>query len=119
MRKPTISELRERELSRLVSYKTDTPIQADFDEARRLMNSYYRLCGLSERNLYLTNNERTCNSRSTKQSEDREDKWWRRLDAEFDRIYNLRLVYCGYMPSIVKVLDHGGVSTAVSTFFYE
>lgn len=114
----TVAALREKELHRLVSYKTDDPKPEDFEEARHLMNSFYRLCGLCEKNLYLANEERTCNLLSTKASEEKEERWHRRLDAEFHRVYGLNLVYCGFMPSIVTVSEHGGVSEKVSRFFY-
>lgn len=114
----TIAQLRERELTRLVAYKTNAPTEADFQEARKLMNSFYRLCGLSERNLYLTNDARTCNRASTKRSEEREDAWWRRLDKLFFHTYGLNLVYCGYAPSICKKLSNGAVSEEIQRFFY-
>ena len=118
MREPTVAERREREIPRLVAFKTNNPTEEDFAEARRLMNSFYRLCGLSERNLYLSNEERTCNLASTKASEDKEYNWWLRLDGEFHRLYGLNLVYCGYAPSIVKKCEHGGVREEIQRFFY-
>ena len=57
MKKLTIAERREKELDILISYKTSNPTPADYKEARKIMNSYYRLCGLANRNLMLTNNE--------------------------------------------------------------
>lgn len=119
MRQPTIAERREREIPRLVAFKTENPTEEDFREARRLMNSFYRLCGLSERNLYLSNEERTCNLASTQRSEDREMRWHERLDKAFHDTYGLNLVYCGYMPSIVSVCEHGGVSERIQRFFYD
>lgn len=119
MRQPTIAELREREVKRLVSFKSDNPTDADYKEAKMLMNSFYRLCGLSEKNLYLSNDERTCNLRSTKISEEKEDHWCKRLDSMFNETYGLNLVYCGYAPSIVSKCDHGGVKEEIQRFFYE
>ena len=119
MRQPTIAERREREIPRLVAFKTANPTEADFAEARKLMRSFYRLCGLSERNLYLTNEERTCNLTSTKRSEEKEHAWWKRLDRAFHDTYGLNLVYCGFMPSIVTVGEHGGVSEQIQRFFYD
>lgn len=119
MPKMTIAQLRERELSRLVSFKTTAPTEEDFQEARKLMNSFYRLCGLSERNLYLANDARTCNLASTRRSEERESKWWSRLDNLFSQTYGLNLVYCGYAPSICKKLANGAVSQEIQRFFYD
>lgn len=119
MRQPTIAEFRERELKKLVSFKTGNPTYEDYAEAKRLMNSFYRLCGLCERNLYLSNEERTCNLISTKRSEEKEERWWNRLDNMFHETYGLNLVYCGYAPSIVSKGKHGGVQEEIQRFFYE
>lgn len=120
MARMTIAQMRERELDRLVAYKTDDPTEADYAEARRLMNSFYRLCGLSERNLYLANNERTCNSKYTAESEAKEDRWYNRLKGEFEKTYGLTLFYTGYAPSIgVRYPESGGVSEKISRFFYK
>lgn len=119
-RKPSVRELREREIRKLVSFKTSDPTPEDFAEAVRLMNSFYRLCGLCERNLYLANEERTCNLKSTKESEDRESRWSDRLNREFKDTYGLQLVYCGYMPSIGVVYEPGGgFSEKITRWFYE
>lgn len=114
----TIHEQRERELRNLVLFKTDNPTDDDIAEARTLMNSYYRLCGLSERNMYLANDERTANSSYTKKSEDRESRWCARLNDQFAKLYGLNLVYCGYYPRIGIKYEGGGFSQKVSTFFY-
>lgn len=116
--KPTIAELREREVRRLATFKTPEPTDADIAEARRLMRSFYQLCGLCEKNLYLQNTERTCNTRYAAECEKRESKLYERLDGEFNRLYGLRLVYCGYCPSIVTVGENGSVSEKITRFFY-
>ena len=115
----TIAQLRERELDRLLKFKTETPTEDDRREARRNMNSFYRLCGLAERNLYLANEERTCNLRSTAQSEEREMAWHKRLDKIFADTYGLHLVYCGYMPSIGTRDEHGAFYEKVTRYFYD
>ena len=117
--KPTIAEMREKELARLVAFKTDAPTETDYAEARRNMNSFYRLCGLAERNMYLANDERTCNLKSTERSEARESAWHERLDKVFNDTYGLRLVYCGFMPSIGTKGEHGSFAEKISRFFYE
>lgn len=113
MAQMTVAQLREREIDQLVALHTDTPTEQDFTDAKRLMTSYYRLVGLSERNLYLSNEERTCNLKSTQRSEEREDKWYRRLTKEFKDFCGMRLTYYGYFPSIV---DTNG--SIFSTHFY-
>lgn len=115
----TIAQMREKEINRLVAFKTETPTESDFAEARRLMNSFYRLCGLSETNLYLANDERTCNSRYTQESEAREDKWYRRLGKQFKEIYGLDLFYTGYAPSIgTRDPKTGSCAEKISRYFY-
>ena len=120
MAKWTIAQLREREIERLVSYRTNKPTEEDYIIARKLMNSFYRLCGLSETNLYLANDEKTCNKLSTKRSEEREEKWCARLSKQFEDFCGLTLFYSGYAPSIgTKDKKTGGVSEKISRFFYE
>ena len=114
----TIAEKRKIELDRLVAFRTDNPTEEDRKEAKRLMNSYYRLCGLSETNLYRANNEHTCDSRYTKESEDRELRWYKRLRNEFEKYCGLTLFYACYHPSIGTKDEHGGVETKVYAYFY-
>jgi hypothetical protein len=119
MARMTIAQLRAREVDKLVLFKTKHPTEADYKEARRNMNSFYRLCGLSETNLYLSNSERSANSRYTKESEARECRWYKRLDKTFKATYGLRLVYCGYTPRIGEKLEYGGFSEKISRYFYD
>ncbi len=119
MRKPTVAELRERELPKLAAFKTDNPSADDLSEARRIMNRFYRLCGLSERNFYLSNDEKRHDLPGTRESEEKEDRLWRELDADVHRLYGLNIVYCGVFPRIVQRSEHGGVSEKISRFFYD
>lgn len=118
MAKMTIAQLREKQVERLALLKTSNPTEEDYNEARRNMNSFYRLCGLCETNLNLANNERRCNSLYAKISELRENLWYQRLNKIFRDTYNLNLVYCGYMPSIGVKNENGGFSERISTYFY-
>lgn len=116
----TIAELREDEVIRLAGFHSANPSDADIREAHRLMNSFYRLCGLCERNLYLANDERTHALASTKASEDREEKWRNRLDNEFREFAGLRIIYCGYLPSIGVVhWPGGGFAERITRWFYD
>lgn len=115
----TVKELRERELERLVAYKTENPSEEDFAKARKLMNSFYRLCGLAERNLYLQNDANTCNTRFAKESEEKESRWYERLKKQFQAEYGLTLYYAGYAPSIGTKDEHGACSEKVTRFFYK
>lgn len=119
MNKLTIAERREKELDILISYKTSNPTPADYKEARKVMNSYYRLCGLCDRNSMLTNEEYTCNLASTHKSEEREAKWFRRLQKTFKEIYGLDLFYVSWYPLIgAKDTTNGSVQELVHAIFY-
>lgn len=114
-----IAELRRKELYRLVGLKKEPTTAADdLAEAKRIMNSFYRLCGLRERNLYLSNNERTCNWESTLESEKRESNWYDRLKKQFKNIYGLDLYYNTY-PCIGYRKTGGGVTVEIEKYFYE
>ena len=119
MARMTIAQLREREVRNLAKFKSENPTVDDIREARRNMNSFYRLCGLCERNLYLSNDEYSANRASTHRSEAREDAWHDRLDKIFRDTYGLRLVYCGYAPSIGTVGEHGSFSEKIYRYFYD
>ena len=114
MAKMTIAQLREREVLRLAYYHAENPTEEDIRTAKRLMNSYYRLVGLCERVLYLSNDERTCNSRYLSELEDKEDKWYHRLSKQFAEFCGCRLRYFSYFPSIIDEYD----SLAISLYFY-
>lgn len=118
MAQMTIAQLRERTIEELVKHKTENSTSEDYAEARKIMNSYYRLVGLCEKNLYLTNDERWHDRPYTKQSEAREDRWYKRLDKQFSEIYGLHLVYCGYYPSIGMRDEHGAFYHQIFTYFY-
>lgn len=111
----TIAEKRRKAIKELVMRKTAHPTQQDIDNARKAMNSYYRLCGIEERLLYLENNERTCNGWGTKRLEERRDKWFLRLNEIFKINYNAELVYFSYLPSIC---ESGTTHDLYLTYFY-
>lgn len=115
MARMTIAQLREREIDRLVSFKTDSPTDADYEEARRNMNSFYRLCGLADRNLYLQNDERRYNTRYAREQEAKEDRWYKRLNKAFMETYGLKLMYFGHIPSITDSTDH----EQITRWFYQ
>lgn len=113
MRKPTIAEQRERELqsaSRLYNI--------NIDELRRLINSYYRYCGLVIR---LFNDNNTSEERYNflkkriEREEERAEKWFKRLNDQFNK-YGLSLVYFGVTPTIC---EKSTTRTAIEKYFYE
>ena len=97
----TIAQLRKQSAIDLAKCKALKPSAEEIQKAKSLMNSYYRLCGLDERLLYLANNERTCNSAYTKELEEKRERWFKRLNAEFNK-YCATLVYFGYFPTICE-----------------
>lgn len=113
--KKTIAQLREEQCQKLHGLNVGT----DYDTAKRLMNSFYRLCGLAERNLLLNEDERTCNLKSTKCSEEKEDRWYKRLSKEFEDNYGLTLEYCSYLPSIGIKKPGGGFKEVIYRYFYQ
>lgn len=118
MPRMTIAQCREREVYRLAELYNPDPGPEDIDKARRLMNSYYRLCGLCDRNLYLSNEECTCNKLSTKRSEQRETNWHERLNKEFEEFAGVSLVYCSWYPSIGYKSKYGGFERKIHAYFY-
>lgn len=118
MAKMTIAQLREKEVDKLAHYNNATPTDEDIQTARRLMNSFYRLCALDERNCYLANDERTCNKKSTLASEERAIKWHKRLDKEFYTRYGLNLVYAGIYPTICVKENHCIKCEVINRWFY-
>lgn len=120
MAKMTIAQMREREVRRLAEYHADVPTKEDLNEARRLMNSFYRLCGLAETNLYLANDPEKYSPKRLKASEEKESRWYDRLSKEFEKFAGLRLFYAGYCPSIGTVHPVTGTCTEkISRFFYQ
>ena len=116
----TISEMRQKEVYRLAELKKNpTTATEDIKEAKKIMNSFYRLCGLCETNLYLANNERTCNTKRTAQSEEREQKWFDRLNKQFIDLYGVKMFYFSYRPSIMHFDEKNRpTSEAVYRYFY-
>ncbi len=114
MKKMTVVELRQKEVCKLASLDTRNDRIEALSEARKLMNSFYRLCGLETTLLYCQNDERTCNSDYIASLELKAEKWRERLQAAF-KPYGLMLVWYGYLPTIT---DHKGGNEVIYTYFY-
>lgn len=110
MARKTIAQLRETQVEKLAAMH-----DGNLDAARKIMNSYYRMCGLCETNLYLANDEQIYNPRTLAASEAREEKWYNRLNKALAP-YNLELVYFGYHPTICY---KGENRQAINIYFYE
>lgn len=121
MPRKTVAQIRASQVDLLAHYRTDNPTEQDFAKARTLLNSYYRLCALADRNLILSNDARTCNSRYCAESEKKEEKWIGRLSGEMREFNGLIIdYYGGYIPEILQVM--GPKSTdrrqVITPYFY-
>ncbi|WP_155267820.1 hypothetical protein [Ruminococcus albus] len=117
--KKTIKQLRYEQAVKLASYRDPDCPELAILEAQSIMTSFYRLCKLSERNLYLSNDANKANLKSTTESEEREQKWFERLNKVFQNKYGLCLCYCGYMPSIGIRNENGSFTEKIERYFYE
>lgn len=115
--KPTIAELRAREIARLATIIAGKdPTATDSREAaRNLMHRYYRLAGMCDRLLILDNDERTANTRYTAALEARREALSAKLNADFGRLAGLTLVYGSWLPTIT---DRKGGSDVINRYFY-
>lgn len=100
MARMTIAQLREKEVIKLSNIIAGiTPEVDSLSIASNLMTRFYRLCGADERLLYLENDERTYNLRSTQELNEQTEKRLEALQAAFKQ-YGLKLTYFGYLPTI-------------------
>lgn len=74
MKKLTIAEMRKKELARFSEVYS-----IDLADAKKLVNSFYRFCGLESNLFYLENNESTANSDYVKDLQKKEESWTERL----------------------------------------
>lgn len=111
----TIAELRRKEVYKLAKRINAEPTESEVNDARRLMNSFYRYVGLRLMNFELENNESTCNTTFTKKSCQKEDVWYGRLTKNFAK-YGLQLELYGLYPSIT---DAPGHSDVIYTYYYQ
>lgn len=102
MAKMTTAQLREKAITQLVARKTEFPTAQDYKDARRVMNSYYRLCGLDTQLLTLQNDPNAYDKRYTLEKEEKRDKWYQRLNKILKNEYNAQLVYFGYLSTICE-----------------
>lgn len=116
MAKMTIAQLREREVERLAEMSETK----DLAEAKRLMNAFYRLCGIDDRLCYLENDWRTVNSPYTKKLAEQSYNRYQKLKKRFEDFCGLTLFYNSWLPSIgTKDPVTGSVCQKISRYFYE
>lgn len=93
MRKLTVAERRRKSLADF------SEIIGNHDAAKSLINRFYRLAGLSDRLVYLQNDENTCNSRRTAELEQLEQKKIKALKTALEP-FGLTIQYFSWLPSI-------------------
>lgn len=114
MKKLTIAEKREWAIDRLVTRKA-YPTTADWNQARKIMNSYYRLVGLCGRLLALDNTNSVYNAKESESMSKRASAWFDRLNKQFAE-FDAELTYFGWYPDIVK---KGTTQDLYLTYFYD
>lgn len=119
MKRKSIAERRAEAIYALAKRKTENPSTQDITDARRVMNSFYRLCGLTDRLLILENEEETCNLRSTRQMDARRQAWYDRLKGIFEAEYNATFICYGYLPTICEVDEKGRGKDLEIRHFYQ
>ena len=79
------------------------------------MNRFYRLNADNERLLYLENDARTCNRRSTKDLSESVNRRTEKLSADFEK-FGLYLMYFGYLATICII---GSTTTGIYDYYYD
>lgn len=110
MKKLTIAEKRKTELRRA----TET-YNIDYDAAKHLMNRFYRLNADLDRLSYLENEEKTCNTRTTKELSESCDRRIDKLNKDLEP-YGLALDSFSHLMTIVI---EGTTRTAIDSFYYD
>lgn len=105
----TIAEQRQKELLRFSEH-----YGIELSKAAKLVNSFYRFCGLEETLLYRENDAKACNSSYTKELQKKEENWINRLQKDLS-CYNLKMIWFGYLPTIC---EKDTTNTALERYFY-
>ena len=74
----------------------------DIAAAKKIINSYYRLSALNYRVCILQNDAATADSNYTKELEEKEQRWIKRLNS-YLAPYKLHIVYAGIYPTITTI----------------
>ena len=119
MRQKTVAEKRAEAVVTLAKRKTENPTAKDIADARRTMNSFYRLCGLRETQVNFDNDAYRYNLLISQQLEAREDRWYERLKGIFESKYNATLIYYGYLPTICELDAEGHRHDLNLVHFYQ
>lgn len=86
------------------TYWSALDLDEDVTIEKKLLNSFYRFCGLEEQLFYLNNNYEMQKFQTyINELEDKADKWRKRLNSQFSN-YGIKLIYFGYLPTLCD--DH-------------
>ncbi len=114
MARMSIAQLRQRAAKELAMRKNPDPSETDIEEARSIMNAYYRLAALDGRICELQNDERKCNLASTRRAEESAERRLKKLQKRLEP-YDACIIYAGIYPSICKA---GTTQDLFLTHFY-
>ena len=107
MRKPTIAELRNKEVLELAKFDTISKTEEEKTaEARRTMNRFYRYVALRIRNFEDDNDERRQNTKWHQLSEAKEERILQALSKDIKERYNLDMCFAGLYPTLGVIKNH-------------
>lgn len=118
MPKKTIAQEREENILKLAERRSKNPTESDIDEARRILNSCYRLNGLENRLLILTNDFATANLRWVQKEEERSLKWIGRLNKWLEPYKCKIQASGGYVRIVEEVNEFGGINDLYLMVYY-
>ena len=88
----------------------------DMEQARKIINSYYRLCGLSYRVCMLQNDAEMHATPYAQEQEEKEQRHIQRLN-NYLKPYGLNIAYSGIYPTIV-ILDKTRPGNCIGRYVY-
>lgn len=106
MAKMTIAQIREKQLENFNALYIK-----DEEKAKKIINSFYRLCGLDEWLVYAQNDEKRCNSSYTHSQEEKALRWIKRLNGWLEP-YGLKIAYAGIYP-MIAIMEGSAIARVV------
>ena len=109
----TIAEKRALDVQKLMEYdKRNVDEDVKYGTAKNIFNRFYRLVGLRDRNLMDDSNEHFVNTSWHKENEEKEMRWYEKLNKDLFSTYGMNLVYTGAYPHIA-FMDKEGIGTVI------
>lgn len=107
MRKPTIAELRSKEILELAKFDMISETDAErIEKARQTMTRFYRYVGLRVRNFEDDNNEKRQATAYHARQEAKEERIFLALSKDIKKRYNLDMCFAGLYPTLGVIRDH-------------